>query len=416
MAAAFQAEFARRLAAADWNERRAALEELGRLEDARGAAAALELALPLLSDAECNVRRSAVACLVRLACGASAAGIAGDARERVATCLRDEDAGVRRVALGGLAELADDASAPELIDLAAEYLSDEDSDVRIAALAALGRLGEQRAVARGEEGQGDGAARAFVSPRLRDEDEEVRRAAVKAYARLSKPGDAQAFAKLRRMADRDEESDEEVRKEVAGVLPRLRQAAATTAPFSAAANTTGTPADATVTERVFFDIVVRGESLGRIGVGLYGKEVPKTVRNFVALCTGECGVGATSKPLHFKGSQFHRIIPGFMCQGGDITQGDGTGGESIYGERFADESFAIGHARAGLLSMANAGKDTNGSQFFITLKPTPHLDGKHVVFGEVIAGMGIVQEMAKLGSPSGKTSAEVLIRDCGKLE
>lgn len=176
------------------------------------------------------------------------------------------------------------------------------------------------------------------------------------------------------------------------------------------------PGDATVTTKVFFDVSIDGEEKGRIVMGLYGNQVPKTVENFRALCTGEKGEGKGGKPLHFKGCGFHRVIPGFMCQGGDFTRGDGTGGESIYGEKFADENFKIKHLKAGLLSMANAGKNTNGSQFFITVKNTPHLDGKHVVFGEVLEGYEeVVKQMEAVGSSSGTPSKPLIIVDCGEL-
>ena len=170
--------------------------------------------------------------------------------------------------------------------------------------------------------------------------------------------------------------------------------------------------------KVFFDITVGGRAAGRVVMELYADVVPRTAENFRALCTGEKGVGKSGKPLHFKGSSFHRIIQGFMCQGGDFTRGNGTGGESIYGEKFADESFAgkAGkHTGFGCLSMANAGPNTNGSQFFICVADTQWLDGKHVVFGQVVEGGDVVKAMEAVGSRSGATSAEVKIADCGQL-
>merc|ERR1719197_1546262 len=170
---------------------------------------------------------------------------------------------------------------------------------------------------------------------------------------------------------------------------------------------------AEVTKKVFFDITIDGEAAGKIVMGLYGDVVPKTVENFRALTTGEKGVGTSGKPLHYKGSPFHRVIPGFMLQGGDFTNEDGTGGESIYGNKFKDENFKIKHKKKGLLSMANAGPNTNGSQFFITVKDTPWLDGRHVVFGEVTDGYDVVEAVEAKGSRSGKTSANIRIADCG---
>ncbi len=165
---------------------------------------------------------------------------------------------------------------------------------------------------------------------------------------------------------------------------------------------------------VFFDISIGGAPAGRITFSLTAN-TPKTSENFRALCTGEKGVGKSGKPLHFKNGPFHRIIPGFMAQGGDFTNFNGTGGESIYGTKFEDENFLNKHDKALLLSMANAGKNTNGSQFFITFGPTPHLDGKHVVFGQVTSGAEVVQAMANVGSQSGATKKQVIISDCGQL-
>jgi peptidylprolyl isomerase len=167
--------------------------------------------------------------------------------------------------------------------------------------------------------------------------------------------------------------------------------------------------------RVFFDITIGGNAAGRITFELFADVVPRTAENFRALCTGEKGMGRSGKALHYKGSKFHRIIQSFMCQGGDFTRGNGTGGESIYGEKFADENFTLKHTTPNLLSMANAGPGTNGSQFFITTVKTEWLDGKHVVFGKVIEGDAVVKAMEAAGSRSGTTSAEVAISDCGQL-
>lgn len=166
--------------------------------------------------------------------------------------------------------------------------------------------------------------------------------------------------------------------------------------------------DATSNPTVFFDITVDGQPAGRVTFELFADVVPKTAENFRALCTGEHGFG-------YKGSGFHRIIPDFMCQGGDFTRGNGTGGKSIYGEKFADENFTLKHTEPGQLSMANAGPNTNGSQFFITTVQTAWLDGKHVVFGKVTDGMDIIRKMEGLGSGSGTPRAKVEIADCGQL-
>ncbi|KFK34831.1 peptidyl-prolyl cis-trans isomerase [Arabis alpina] len=162
-----------------------------------------------------------------------------------------------------------------------------------------------------------------------------------------------------------------------------------------------------VTHKVYFDIQINGSPAGRILIGLFGKTVPKTA--------GEKGVGNNGKPLYFKGSSFHRIIPSFMIQGGDFTRGDGRGGESIYGDKFADENFKLKHTGPGVLSMANSGPDSNGSQFFITTVTTGWLDGHHVVFGKVLSGMEVVRKIEAQGQSSGEPKGKVIILDSGEL-
>jgi peptidylprolyl isomerase len=170
-----------------------------------------------------------------------------------------------------------------------------------------------------------------------------------------------------------------------------------------------------ITNKVFFDIQIEGEETQRVVFGLFGKVVPKTVENFRALCTGEKGLGKKGKPLHYKGSIFHRIIPQFMIQGGDFTDFNGRGGESIYGDKFKDENFKLKHTGEGLLSMANAGPNTNGSQFFITTVKTEWLDGRHVVFGRVVENYQFIKKIESLGSSSGTPSKKVTIVDSGEL-
>ncbi|KAK9839477.1 hypothetical protein WJX81_004402 [Elliptochloris bilobata] len=166
--------------------------------------------------------------------------------------------------------------------------------------------------------------------------------------------------------------------------------------------------------RVFLDIELDGEPAGRVAITLYADTVPRTAENFRMLCVGG-GTGRSGQKLHFHGSKFHRIIPEFMCQGGDFTRGDGTGGESIYGPTFEDENFRHKHDAPGILSMANAGKDTNGSQFFLCTVPCAWLDGKHVVFGKVEEGMQVVRRMEACGTRSGRPAKSVVIADCGEL-
>jgi len=165
-----------------------------------------------------------------------------------------------------------------------------------------------------------------------------------------------------------------------------------------------------VTKQVFLDIEIAGKSIGRIVIGLFGDDTPVTSQNFYELCTHSKGFG-------YKGSKFHRVITDFMCQGGDMTNGDGTGGKSIYGENFPDENFKLGHYGPGWVSMANAGPDTNSSQFFITFVETPFLDGRHTVFGKVIEGHEFLNKIEDVETNNRDCpKMDVVIRDCGSLE
>mmetsp|Transcript_6030 Transcript_6030/g.10591 ORF Transcript_6030/g.10591 Transcript_6030/m.10591 type:complete len:307 (-) Transcript_6030:195-1115(-) len=171
---------------------------------------------------------------------------------------------------------------------------------------------------------------------------------------------------------------------------------------------------APITSRVYFDVSMHNKPLGRVVIGLYGSTTPKTAQNFETLCKGS--LSSSGRQLGYKGSSFHRIIPSFMIQGGDFTNHNGTGGMSIYGSKFPDENFTLKHTGPGVVSMANSGKDTNGSQFFICTAKTSHLDGRHVVFGVVESGWDVVREIESMGSRSGSPGAKVVISDCGVLE
>ena len=164
------------------------------------------------------------------------------------------------------------------------------------------------------------------------------------------------------------------------------------------------------------DLVFEIDNNSRIVYYGLGDSSDKTAENFRQLCTGEAGVGKSGKPLHYKGSTFHRVIPNFMCQGGDFTRGNGTGGESIYGAKFDDENFKLKHTGPYVLSMANSGPNTNGSQFFITTVKTSWLDGRHVVFGKVIEGEDVVKKLESMGSQSGTPSGVLEIADSGELK
>lgn len=174
--------------------------------------------------------------------------------------------------------------------------------------------------------------------------------------------------------------------------------------------------DPKITNTVYMDISIGGKSAGRIEIGLFGDTVPITAQNFLHLCLCDSGVGKrTGAQLCYKGTPFHRIIPQFMNQGGDFSNKNGSGGESIYGGSFNDENFEVKHSGPGYVSMANAGPNTNGSQFFITTVQTPWLDGHHVVFGKVTKGMDVVKAIEAVGTQSGSPKEKVIIEDCGEI-
>jgi cyclophilin family peptidyl-prolyl cis-trans isomerase len=166
--------------------------------------------------------------------------------------------------------------------------------------------------------------------------------------------------------------------------------------------------------RVFFKVSINDKDVGKLVFELRKDIVPQTAENFRQLCVGGPGKASTGHPLTFKGSKFHRVIPGFMAQGGDFTRGNGTGGESIYGQKFKDENFKLRHTERGLLSMANAGPNTNGSQFFLTSVPCNWLDGKHVVFGKLVEGDETFKAIEAQGTANGSTRGKIVVADCGE--
>ncbi|XP_031839609.1 cyclophilin 40 isoform X2 [Nomia melanderi] len=168
---------------------------------------------------------------------------------------------------------------------------------------------------------------------------------------------------------------------------------------------------------VFLDIAVQSEKVGRVVIELFKDVVPRTAENFRALCTGEKGIGTYGKKLHYKGSIFHKVLPQFMIQGGDIINFNGTGGESIYGREFEDENFKLSHMSGGLLSMVNNGvPNSNSSQFVITISASMHLNNTNVVFGKVLKGMGVILEVSEVTTIKDIPTEKIHITDCGEIK
>ena len=172
---------------------------------------------------------------------------------------------------------------------------------------------------------------------------------------------------------------------------------------------------ASANPRVFMDISVDGSLIGKLIIELYADKVPRTAENFRMLCTGEKGVGRSGAKLHYKDNKFHKIIPGFLCQAGDFIANDGSQNESVYGPKFEDENFSIAHDSRGIVSMANNGRNSNGGQFFITLRAAPWLNGKNVAFGKVVEGLDLLDKMEKAGTSSGCIRKVVRIINCGEI-
>jgi peptidylprolyl isomerase len=167
--------------------------------------------------------------------------------------------------------------------------------------------------------------------------------------------------------------------------------------------------------RVFLEIAIEAKIIGKLIIELYTNKVPRTAENFRMLCTGEKGVGRSGANLHYKDCKFHKVITGFLIQGGDFIANDGTQNESVYGPRFEDENFSVPHDRRGILSMANSGRNTNGGQFFITFDATPWLDGKNVAFGQVVEGLELLQEIEAIGTKSGTPTKTAKIQSSGEI-